>query len=265
MPGDHEIELAGGNLTRVVRVGETVRRSAGPWTPMVHSLLVHLRDRGLELAPAPLGLDDEGREVLTFIEGETVTTHPWPRWVWSDALLIEACRSLASYHRAVADFRPALVESRLGTTRLADDEIVCHNDFAPYNAVFREGHLVGIFDWDVVCAARPSWDLAFLAWHWVPLHAPSPALAWRTTAECQRRLRLVVEAYGPTDTSDLVGRIVERIDASRCGILSRAAAGDVTFARLAREGHAEDMEHSIEFVHAIEDELRDGLDARPAP
>jgi hypothetical protein len=35
-------EQAGGGLTPVVRVGETIRRAAGPWTPAVHALLDHL-------------------------------------------------------------------------------------------------------------------------------------------------------------------------------------------------------------------------------
>ena len=34
-----EIPLRGGNVSTVVRVGETVRRNAGPWTPTVHALL----------------------------------------------------------------------------------------------------------------------------------------------------------------------------------------------------------------------------------
>jgi hypothetical protein len=36
-----EVELDGGNANRVVRIGDTVRRPAGPWTPAVHCLLDH--------------------------------------------------------------------------------------------------------------------------------------------------------------------------------------------------------------------------------
>jgi hypothetical protein len=42
---EHEFPLEGGNLNAgVVRVGETVRRSAGPWTPVAHDLLSHLAE-----------------------------------------------------------------------------------------------------------------------------------------------------------------------------------------------------------------------------
>jgi hypothetical protein len=35
MTGEHEEVLAGGNMTAVVRVGNTVRRGAGPWTTTI--------------------------------------------------------------------------------------------------------------------------------------------------------------------------------------------------------------------------------------
>jgi hypothetical protein len=36
----------GGNLNDAVRVGNTVRRRAGPWTPAVHTLLRFLEAEG---------------------------------------------------------------------------------------------------------------------------------------------------------------------------------------------------------------------------
>jgi len=260
MHDQDETVLAGGNLSHVVKVGNTVRRPAGSWTPMVHRLLVHVRSRGFHLGPVPHGLDEKGREVLSFIAGETLTKDPWPQWVWSDTLLLEAARSLAAYHEAVGDFRPAVVESRLGAAQLRDDEIVCHNDFSPYNSVFRDGHLVGIIDWDIVCPRRPSWDLAFVAWHWVPLHAPSPDLAWRPPIECGRRLRMLADAYGLNEKRPgLVHEVIARIKASRTGIIERARSGDEAFARLEREGHADEMGRAIAFVRSIEGLLQGAL------
>ena len=259
MGSEREIVLAGGNLTKVVRVGDTVRREAGPWTPSIHRLLRHLRDRGFTLAPEALGIDELGREILTFIPGETLTEGPWPRWVWSDELLEEAVTVLADYHQKVADFRPTHVESRLDTEPLTSDQIVCHNDFAPYNCVFRDGHFAGLIDWDVVCAGDPLWDLAFFAWHWVPLYAPSSDIAWRSLNVCRRRLRHIVDSYGLNDRSGFVKLIVARIEASRDGILTRASEGDQVFIRLKREGHTEEMQRAIDFVRENEKLLNDAL------
>jgi hypothetical protein len=47
--------LDGGNTGGAVRIGATVRRAAGPWTPAVHALLAHLAENGFAGAPRPLG------------------------------------------------------------------------------------------------------------------------------------------------------------------------------------------------------------------
>ena len=62
--------LHGGNTSVVVRVGDTVRRQTGLWTPAVHALLAHLKSVGFGDAPTVLGSDDQGREVLRHVEGE---------------------------------------------------------------------------------------------------------------------------------------------------------------------------------------------------
>lgn len=246
-----EVPLAGGNLTRVVRVGGTVRRSAGPWTPLVHGLLEHVRARGFSLAPGPLGVDERGREVLEFIPGDTVVGEPWPSWVWSEALLLDAVHALRAYHAAVVDFRPAVVLSRLGRFELETDQLVCHNDFAPYNCVVRHGRLVGVIDWDVIVAGRAEWDLAFFIWHWVPLHGPSPDLEWRTLDVCKRRLRLVLDNYGRLDCDDIIEVVLRRIESSRDGIRDRAAAGDRAFQHLYERGHVEEMQRALDYVSSI--------------
>ena len=67
--------LPGGlEIGRVVKVGQTVRCAAGPWTPTIQSLLSHLQRRGFP-SPQPLGLDDQGREVVGFLEGRASN---WP-------------------------------------------------------------------------------------------------------------------------------------------------------------------------------------------
>ncbi|MCO5245272.1 MAG: hypothetical protein M9927_15865 [Anaerolineae bacterium] len=44
--------LPGGNMSGVWRIGDTVRREAGPWTPQVHRLLEHLRSQGITFVPS---------------------------------------------------------------------------------------------------------------------------------------------------------------------------------------------------------------------
>ena len=67
---DDEQVLASDGVTYVVRVGDTVRRPVRPFTATIQTYLKHLHDRGFHEAPRPLGYDDQGREVLSFVEGD---------------------------------------------------------------------------------------------------------------------------------------------------------------------------------------------------
>jgi hypothetical protein len=62
--------LQGGDLNVVVQIGDTVRRPVGPWSFAVHALLRHFEAVGFDGAPRFLGIDDEGREILSYVEGD---------------------------------------------------------------------------------------------------------------------------------------------------------------------------------------------------
>ena len=98
------LPLDGGNMsTGVVRVGDTVRRPSGPWTPAVHALLTHLHDVGFHGAPRPLGIDDRGREILTYLPGVV----PWP----GNFHLLDDGRKLRDVARLIREFHDAAAES----------------------------------------------------------------------------------------------------------------------------------------------------------
>lgn len=59
----NEVELPGGNIGGAVRIGDTVRRATGPWTPAIHGLLNYLAGAGLTGVPRVHGYDERGREV----------------------------------------------------------------------------------------------------------------------------------------------------------------------------------------------------------
>ena len=81
MPSEVETLLLGGTANRglVVRVGDTVRRPLRASSTATHALLKHLEQVGFTGAPTFLGIDSQGREVLSFLRGETVTA-PYPAW-----------------------------------------------------------------------------------------------------------------------------------------------------------------------------------------
>ena len=97
-----EEPLDGGNMTQVVRVGDTVHRTAGPWTSTIHTYLRHVRGHGVTEVPEPFGLDEQGREVVSFLPGD-VPGWPAPEWLWSEQILHEAGRLLRRLHDASLD------------------------------------------------------------------------------------------------------------------------------------------------------------------
>ncbi|WP_219418247.1 DMT family transporter [Pseudonocardia nigra] len=70
---------AEGGPSNTSRIGGTVRRAAGPWTPTVHALLRHLEDVGFTGSPRVVdsGFDPDGNEVLTFVEGAIQHPRAW--------------------------------------------------------------------------------------------------------------------------------------------------------------------------------------------
>ena len=74
---EREEVLTGGNVAdRVVRVGATVRKPALPQTPGVEAVLGHLTATQFDGAPRTYGRDDQGRNVLEYVEGELAHAQP---------------------------------------------------------------------------------------------------------------------------------------------------------------------------------------------
>ncbi|TFC56655.1 hypothetical protein E3O62_12330 [Cryobacterium sp. TMT2-15-1] len=184
--------LAGGNSSTVVRVGDTVHRPTGPWTPAIHQLLSTLRAAVVTEVPEPLGLDDEGRELLSYLPG-VVGNYPMPSWMWSPTILHEAGSLLRRVHDASAPLAHAAAEWQLPAHEPI--EVVCLNDVAPYNMVFQNGHVTGLIDVDMASPGPRIWDLAYLAYRLVPLGEYSDPEAPGRDARPDR-LDALIRAYG---------------------------------------------------------------------
>jgi len=187
--------LDGGNLTPVVRRGNDVHREAGPWTPTIHRLLNHLRSNGVDWVPEPRGFDQQGREILEFVEG-VVPAYPMPEWVWDESVLVDAGRRLRELHDASVSFPRADATWRMPPH---GDEVICHNDFVPYNFVFRDGGLAGAIDFDTASPGTRLWDIAYLAYRAVPLNDRDLELS---IPNRRARLQMLLDAYGSDATID---------------------------------------------------------------
>lgn len=263
-----EQPVTGGNMTPVVRVGKTIRRQAGPWSPTVQHLLRHLEDKGFDGAPRALGSDERGREMLPYIEGEVGffdATGTDPPGLWSDQTLVEAATMLRGFHDATIDFVPPDPACwQLVYPDPGQHDVICHNDFAPYNCVFDGGHIRAVIDFDTAGPGPRRWNVALAAYRFVPL-VPDEALAsfgLSQPVDQASRLRLFCDDYGLAERHAFVDLVVTRIEAILSMLLDGAAAGNEAFQRhLDEGGPIEGYERDRNHVHRHAHDLQAAIDA----
>jgi aminoglycoside phosphotransferase (APT) family kinase protein len=193
---DGELPLTGGRLTPgVVRAGDEVRRRVGPHSPFVHRVLAALERVGFDGAPRFLGMDDHGRERLSYMPG----------WVapdlahgeWADEQLVAAVELVRRFHDA------------LSATDLAGaEETVCHNDLGPCNTVHRDRIPVGFIDWDEAKPGPRALDLGHAVWRWAIISDTEEV----AIAEQVRCVRVMCDAYGAVDRPRVLDAVVANQD-----------------------------------------------------
>jgi hypothetical protein len=73
------------------------------------------------------GIDDQGREVLSFIDGHVAWEPGQPPEVRPEESLVAVARLVRQFHDLTA-----------GTELAHDQEVACHNDLSPKNTVYRD-------------------------------------------------------------------------------------------------------------------------------
>jgi len=225
-----EVTLPGGNTTGAALIGDVVHKRAGPWTPTVHALLRYLQDAGFDGAPHALGFDDQGREMLSYLSGETIGgREPWPEWAWTDSMLSQVGEWLRRLHDLTADFIPPADQRWFIGGTMRPGLIVGHQDVAPYNAVVDGDRLVGFFDWDTAGPSTREVDLGYAALVWVPLASPRQniPLSSHDLEDRSRRLHLLLDAYGYDGDRLLFASVIPQRARRQAGVIRRMAdAGD---------------------------------------
>jgi Ser/Thr protein kinase RdoA (MazF antagonist) len=239
---DAEEVLSGGNVAaQVVRVGATVRKPVTAATPAVHALLDHLALVGCDGAPRALGHDPAGRQVLEYVPGQMADALP----AMTSVQLRRVGALIRELHDAIATF-DAPDDAQWDVVIPPDrEELICHNDLAPWNLVC-EGERMVFIDWDGAGPGSRLWDLAYAAHGFVPLAAGGDP---RADGE---RLRALVDGYGASEQQRL--ELPSLIEAHTRGMdtLLRASAvtGAQPWARLHAEGHADHWGPAADYIGA---------------
>jgi len=214
----------------------------------VHALLSYLHAAGFEGAPRPLGIDDRGREVLTFIPGAV----PWPDRF--DLLeprqrLARAAQLIRDFHDAVAGFVvPAGACWQMLIPAKGEPEIIAHHDLAPWNLVV--GPRWGFIDWDLAAPGTRLWDVAYAVHGFVPLSA-NPR--WQRQ-DADTRVRVFADAYGLDESQrrELVPMLARRARAMYAFLARQARAGVQPWAGMWESGHGDAWQADADYIQAHE-------------
>jgi hypothetical protein len=172
-----EIPLIGGRTTAgVARIGETVRRPQSARSHFVHRVLEDLEESGFTGAPRFIGVDEQQREILSFLPGDV----PSNLGVFTDAQLDAAARLLRALHDAIQD-----------SDLRGNSEVICHGDASPCNAVFKDGLPYAWIDFDAAYAGARIEDLGYAAWLWLDIGEDE----WPPAVQAARLTRFFA-AYG---------------------------------------------------------------------
>lgn len=254
---DHEELLTGGNINKVVKVGETVRRESKP-NPYVSDLLKYLEKVGCPYVPRYLGVDEKGREILSYIDG-VVPGNDYPEiegYMWSDLVLVDLAKLLRNFHDETAGF----TTSEMSLNNYPDKslhEVVCHNDVALYNVVFKDKLPVGIIDFDMAGPGPRIWDIAYTLYTSVPLAGFSPGEEDYAVVEYNKedhasirkeRIKLFFDSYGMNVPIDLKEWVISRINFMCTTLSERAASENPAFIRLVKEGHLAHYKKELKFL-----------------
>ncbi|MFE9958761.1 phosphotransferase family protein [Micromonospora sp. NPDC005299] len=223
--------LPGGFVAEVVRIGDTVRRTPPADAAFAAALLRHLAATAPGIAPAYLGTDERGRQVLSHIEGLVPWRDREDRAFFADAALTRLAGLIRAVHDACA-----------GTDLAAGAETVCHRDLSPKNTVYRvepAGPVpVALLDWDLAGPGRRVEDVAFAGWHWATLGGDADP------TELGRCCRLLCDAYdrptgGLLPRGELVGVMLDQVEGTWRGIDTGADRDEPGMRRLRAAGAVE--------------------------
>lgn len=213
-----EQELSGSAQTAgIVRVGPTVRRPRHARSDYIHRLLQHFEQVGFAGAPRYLGLDEQGREILSYFDGEVLSSSPFRL---PDVRIVSASRLIRRFHDATA-----------GTALAGGREIVAHNDLGPHNMVFVGDEAVGLIDWDEdVAPGRRLVDFAHAVWCCADVCETGVQVT-----EQARKTRLMCESYGMFTPTAVIDEITARFHRARADHAKHGRdQGASIFAEMAR-------------------------------
>jgi hypothetical protein len=201
--GQVEVPLLGGDVTEgLVRIGDTVRRPIGANSELVHAVLDHLEASRFSGAPRYLGIDEQGRAVVSYIDGE-VAGRPRPDWIADEDRMESVARLLRRFDDAMIPFGLPDVPGEVNPEpdgvppqRDHPHHFIGHRDVTPENVVFRDGEAFALIDLDLARPSTRMLEVAGALVYWAPLTDPQDRDPQMIDVDVPHRCRRFADAYG---------------------------------------------------------------------
>ena len=245
---DEEV-LNGGNASGVVvRVGATVRK---PWTdasPSVLAFMTAVREAGVDV-PSVFGQDEQGRQVTEFIPGRLALD--------SDPLTHSELGRVGAMVRAIHDaseaFTPDPGASWITAIPSPGEELICHNDLAPWNLII--GKRWTFIDWDAAAPSTRLWDLAYAA------QAFTLSNTQQSPKEAAQNLAAFVDGYAadPGLRADLPAAMHQRAAAMYNLLRSSHEAGQEPWGTMYTNGHGDHWSAATQYARQHQHTWADAL------
>ncbi|MBA3813309.1 MAG: phosphotransferase [Alphaproteobacteria bacterium] len=246
---------------QVMFVNNEVHRPSGPWTKQVHKFLHYLRDQGFKQSPEPLGFDKHGREVVSFLKGQ-VSHYPLSPEASSETALLSAAKLLRTFHDMSQGFLKETSPSQNWMFPCKEpQEVICHNDFAPYNLILEGEKVVGLIDFDTAHPGPRVWDIAYALYRFAPFTHPDNEDGFGTIEDQIFRARLFCKAYGLVEENrtGLTDLIIERLQSLLDFLLKSAHDGNKKYQINMEQGHHLKYMKDIQYLKLNKLVIEEGL------
>ena len=258
---NERVELRGGRNGLIHRRGKIVIRPRSPYSNNIHLFLEKLREIGFDKCPVPQGYNENGFEIVSLIEGE-VSNYPLSTSFNSMETIESAGAFLKEFHNASElAFSKMPKDLKWLLPNREDPEVVCHGDFAPYNAVVKDRVVIGLIDFDTAHFGKRLDDVSYGMYRWATLFREnSPDIVGPIDIQIERAKYFCNGYELPNEErGDLIDLAIEKISDLVKFMRANARNGHQGFIENIRDGHDIGYLEDIEYLKRNRLKIENGI------